>query len=75
MLACAWRTAGKLQREVTQPWIRADVAAIQAILPLFAFYFFYRLALLENLPFQIIFYSLLGYLAWLYRRHISDTSA
>ena len=75
MLACAWRTAGKLQREVTQPWIRADVAAIQAILPLFAFYLFYRLALLENLPFQIIFYSLLGYLAWLYRRHISDTSA
>lgn len=75
MLACAWRTAGKLQREVTQPWIRADAAAIQAVLPLFAFYLFYRLALLENLPFQIVFYSLLGYLAWLYRRNIIDTSA
>jgi cbb3-type cytochrome oxidase subunit 3 len=27
------------------------------------------LALLETLSFQIVFTALLGYLAWLYRRH------
>jgi hypothetical protein len=51
--------------------MRADAAAIEASLPLFAFYLIYSSVLLNNLPFQIFFYSLLGYLAWLYRQHIA----
>lgn len=70
ILALAWRTAGRLQRESTEPTVRADAAAIQAALPLFAFYLFYRLTLLETLSFQIVFAVLLGYLAWLHRRHV-----
>jgi hypothetical protein len=69
ILIFAWRTAGRLQLEGKHPWMRADAAAIQAALPLFAFYLFYRNALLEMLPFQIFFYSLLGYLAWLHYQH------
>jgi hypothetical protein len=69
ILILAWRAAGRLRREATDALVRADAAAIQAVLPLFGFYLIYRLALLETLSFQIVFTALLGYLAWLYRRH------
>jgi hypothetical protein len=69
VLALAWRTAGKLQRPEVDAVARADAAAIQAVLPIFAFYLIYRAALLEGLPFQLVFASLLGYLAWLWRRY------
>lgn len=72
MLALAWREAGRIHRSSRESWVRADAAAIQAILPVFAFYLFYRNALLEGLPFQIVFYALLGYLAWLGRQISSD---
>ena len=49
--------------------MRADVAAIQAALALFAVYLFFRSSLLENLSFQIVFVVLLGYLARLHRTH------
>ena len=75
ILIYAWRTAGKLQLEGKHPWVRADAAAIQAAVPIFAFYLFYRNALLEMMPFQIFFYSLLGYLAWLHYRHTSCISS
>lgn len=68
MLALAWHTAGQIQRNTGEAWVRADASAIQAALPLFAFFLIYRLALLEELPFQIVFYVILGYLAWLSRR-------
>ncbi|MGQ9862314.1 MAG: hypothetical protein ACUVSD_09950 [Thiobacillaceae bacterium] len=68
MLALAWRAAARVRRQSTEAWAQADAAAIQAALPLFAFYLIYRVALLEVLPFQIVFYALLGYLAWLARR-------
>jgi hypothetical protein len=69
ILALAWRSAGRLRRESAVPTVRADAAAIQAALVLFAFYLFYRLGVLETLSFQIVFAVLLGYLAWLHRRH------
>lgn len=69
ILALAWRTAGRLRRQSPEAFVRADAAAIEASLPLFAFYLIYRLALLETLSFQIVFAALLGYLAWLHRRH------
>ena len=50
--------------------IRADAAAIQVALALFAFYIFYRIGMLEILSFQVIFALLLGYLGWLHRRHV-----
>ncbi|MGZ8941901.1 MAG: hypothetical protein ACXW00_03920 [Methylobacter sp.] len=65
----AWRAAGRLYRESTEPMICADAIAIQAALSLFFFHIFYRLELLENIGIQIVFASVLGYLAWLYRRH------
>lgn len=68
MLALAWRAAGQVCKRATAIWMQADAAAIQAALPLFAFYLIYRATLLELLSFQIVFYGLLGYLAWLARR-------
>lgn len=65
----AWRSAGRLLRESVVPAVRADAAAIQAALVLFGFYLFYRMAVLETLSFQIVFAVLLGYLAWMWRRH------
>jgi hypothetical protein len=73
ILALAWRVAGRLRRESSEPWVRADAAAIQTTFPLFAFFLFYRIALLEILSFQIVFAALLGYLAWLHRRHAAAT--
>lgn len=72
ILVLAWRTAGRLRREAHDTLVRADAAAIQAILPLFGFYLFYRLSLLELLSFQIVFATLLGYLAWLHRRQANS---
>ena len=65
----AWRTAVRLQQKLADPTMRADVAAIQAALALFAVYLFFRSSLLENLSFQIVFVVLLGYLARLHRTH------
>lgn len=69
ILILAWRTAGRLRRETVDALVRADATAIQTALPLFGFYPFYRISLLETLSFQIVFVALLGYLAWLHRRH------
>jgi hypothetical protein len=44
-------------------------------MPLFALYLFYRVAMLEGLPFQLVFYGLLGYLAWLARREARAAGA
>jgi hypothetical protein len=66
----AWRCAGWLRQQSTVPSVRADAIAIQAALALFAFHIFYRSALLELISIQIVFMTMLGYLAWLYRNHI-----
>lgn len=69
ILIFAWGCAERLRRESTIPEIRADALAIQSTLVIFAFYLFYRAGMLENIGFQILFTTLLGYLAWLYRWH------
>lgn len=72
ILALAWRAAGQIRRTGTAPaWIRADADAIQAVMPLFFFYLFYRGTMLEMLSFQIVFWFMLGYLAWLSRYETS----
>lgn len=63
----AWRAAGRLLRTANAPWLRADAAAIEAVLPLFAIFIFYRSTLFEVLSFQIVFAAILGYLAWMIR--------
>lgn len=68
IFAMAWRTAGRLCRESTEPMVRADAAAIQASLSLFVIQIFYSTSLLDAPSFQIVFVGLLGYLAWLHRR-------
>lgn len=72
VLALAWREADRIRQSTCENWVRADTAAIQATLPLFVFFLFYRSALLEGLPFQIVFCALLGYLAWLGRQASFD---
>jgi hypothetical protein len=72
MLIFAWRTAGKLWRSALVPLAKADAAAIQAALPLFAAYLFYRNGLIELMSFQIVFWGLLGYMAWLAKRFGHD---
>lgn len=70
ILVAAWRCAGKLQLISLDPVVRADAAAIQAVLAILAFFVFYRISLLETLSFQIIFALLLGYLAWLHQHYV-----
>lgn len=70
ILVMAWRSARNLQLISMDPVVRADAAAIQAVLAIFAFFIFYRISLLETLSFQIIFVVILGYLAWLHRHHV-----
>lgn len=65
----AWRAAGRLRQRVTEPLVRADLSAIQAVIALFAAYVFYRSSVLDILAFQIVFASVLGYLAWLHRKY------
>ena len=74
MFSCAWFAAGRLYRESINPIVRADANAIQAALSLFIFHLFYSPSLLEVLTFQIVFAAMLGYLAWLYRRHTASVA-
>lgn len=64
-----WRAAGRLRQRVTEPSLRADLSAIQAAIAIFAVFLFYRSSVLDILGFQIVFVSVLGYLAWLHRRY------
>jgi len=73
-LVFVWLTASQLRHATVPSWIRADAAAIQVATVLFAVQLFYGLALLEGLPFQILFFTLLGYTALLHRYHISSTA-
>lgn len=75
ILALAWKSAQRLQRESAMPTLRADAAAIQAALALFAFHIFYRGTLLDLISIQIVFAALLGYLAWLCRKHAAHKLA
>ena len=72
IFALAWHTANRLYCQSTEPTVRADAIAIQASLSLLAFHLFYNLALLEIITLQIVFSAVLGYLAWLYRKHAAS---
>jgi hypothetical protein len=74
ILALAWRTAGRLQKRSPEPIVRADAAAIQAALAIFAVYLFFRQSLLETMSYQIVFVVMLGYLAWLHRMHVRSAA-
>jgi hypothetical protein len=72
IILTAWFLAKKLLQKTTDVNFLADLAAIKAVLPIFFIYLFYRGALLETLTFQIIFFLLLGYLAFIFQ-HIEPT--
>jgi hypothetical protein len=74
ILVLAWRTAGQLRKQSAEPIVRADTAAIQVALVIFAVYLFFRQSLLETMSYQIVFAAMLGYLAWLHRRHIRSAT-
>lgn len=74
ILVLAWRTAGRLRKQSAEPIVRADTAAIQVGLVIFAVYLFFRQSLMETMSFQIVFAAMLGYLAWLHRRHIRSAT-
>ncbi|MBX3616246.1 hypothetical protein [Nitrosomonas sp.] len=69
ILIFAWSCTRKLWKESNLPSVRADAVAIQAALVLFVFHIFYRDSLLDLPSIQIVFTGLLGYLAWVHRRH------
>lgn len=72
IMVMAWRCANQLIAFAVDPVARADAAAIQASIALFIFYPLYRDSLLSEFGFQVIFTSMLGYLAWLYKQHIGN---
>lgn len=65
----AWNAAGKLSRAIESPVERAHVYAIQCALPILLIYLVYRVSFLENLPFQVFFYLMLGYLSHLWKKY------
>ncbi len=68
VLMLAWREAGRLRAATSDALVRADAAAIQAAMPLFAVFLLYRVSMIEALPIQVVLAALLGYLAWLVRQ-------
>lgn len=67
----AWRAAAKLAAENRDPEVRADAIAIEAAMPMFVVFLFYRTDALQTLSYQIVFACVLGYLAWLHRRSLA----
>jgi hypothetical protein len=68
ILLLVWNAAGRLRKRSAEAWVRADAFAIQTSMPLFGFFSFYLIGVLENMSIQIVFGTILGYLAWLWRR-------
>ena len=68
MMMLVWRCANQLMARSANPEVRADAAAIQSSVAIFIFYPLYRDTLLSEFSFQLIFTSMLGYLAWLQRQ-------
>ncbi|MCG8317581.1 MAG: hypothetical protein MI976_30555 [Pseudomonadales bacterium] len=66
VLILAWMSAGRIRRNTfVEANFRADAATIQCALSLFLVYPIYRSSMFEGLPFQIILWFSLGYLAWI----------
>lgn len=65
----AWNTAGKLSKTIENSVERAHAYAIQSALPILLINLIYRVSFLENLPFQVLFYLMLGYLSHLWKKH------
>jgi len=74
-LVAAWRCAGRVASAANCNLVRADAEALQAALPVFAIFLFYRPGMFEGFPFQIALYGALGYLAWLARHSITGVGA
>jgi hypothetical protein len=72
ILILVWRTTDQMLCAEEKSWIRADASAIQVAIVLFAVDLLYGGAIMENLTFQVLFFSLLGYTAVLY--HYSSTA-
>ncbi len=66
----AWRCANRLMAKSDDPVIRADAAAIQASLVLFAIFPLYQNTLLSEFSFQFMYMSMLGYLAWMHKQQV-----
>jgi hypothetical protein len=69
MLWLAWRACRVLQRDSTDAHVMADTMAIQVAIALFTVFMFYKNSMVNLPAMQIIVSSVLGYLAYLYRRH------
>lgn len=69
ILFFAWSCTRTLWKESNIPSVRADAIAIQSALALFGFHILYRDSLLDLPSIQIVLTGLLGYLAWMHRRH------
>lgn len=74
IMILAWRCANRLIMQAVDPAVRADATAIQAGIFLFTLYPLYLGAILSEFSFQVIFTSMLGYLAWLHKQHVGYKS-
>jgi hypothetical protein len=72
IIVLAWRCANRVIKVAVDPAARADAAAIQVGLFLFAIYPFYLNSLLSQFSFQMLFTFMLGYLAWLHKQSVGN---
>jgi hypothetical protein len=68
IMVSAWRCANRLMAQSADPVVRADTAAIQGSIALFATFPLYQNTLLSEFSFQFMYMSMLGYLAWMYKQ-------
>jgi hypothetical protein len=69
MFTMAWKCASQLYRQSQDSRVRADAMGLQVAIALMGIFLFFRPDQLDIHTFQITFFALLGYLAWLYRQH------
>lgn len=69
MLASAWVAAGRLHRSAGDLAVKADTLAIQAAISLFFVSLVYSDSIVNLVPMEVIFATVLGYLAYLSKTH------
>jgi len=65
----SWRAAGRLQREVSDPAVKADALAIQAANALYLFSLFYTDSIVNLVSMELVYAVVLGYQGYLMNVH------
>lgn len=70
----AWYACNRLKRELRTSYLKAEVSAIRATVPMLALFVIYNSSLTTLIAMEILASFVLGYLAHLYRVHDGETS-